>query len=158
MTEVYSKNELEAIAKSRKNTIFAAIAFPSFALVLAVVLCFLADSNSLSVYKAIGCTVSVLCVWISVYLVWNRLPKLMDNAHHISRMLTGDRTCLSCVVSRVDAPKTLTENILAYEIFIKDEDAAFYYEQRSGEPPFATGDQINIRVVNNYIVAYEVKR
>ena len=52
MTEVYSKNELEVIAKKQKNTMTLAIALPSIAFVLAVVFCFLADTDTLSIFKA----------------------------------------------------------------------------------------------------------
>lgn len=158
MIEVYSKNELELIAKNQKNTMTLAIALPSIAFVLAVVFCFLADTDTLSIFKAIGSTISVLSAWICVFCVFNRLPKLRNNASHINIMLSGQRICVSCRVLKIDEPKTIAENRLAYEVYVDDGNSAFYFEAKSGGIPFSNGDFIDIVTVNNYIVAYEVKK
>ena len=158
MTEVYSKNELEVIAKKQKNTLTLAIALPSIAFVLAVVFCFLADTDTLSIFKAIGSTISVLSVWICVYFVFNRLPKLKNNASHINKMLNGEKKHISFVVDKIEEPKTLVENIIAYEVYAKDMDVAFYYEVKNSDMPFEVGNLVEVDVVNNYIVAYEVRK
>ena len=158
MTEVYSKNELEVIAKKQKNTWTVAIALPSIALVLAVFFCFVANTDTLSIFKAIGSTISVLSVWVCVYLLFNRLPKLKNNASHINKMLNSERKHISFVVDKIEEPKTLVENIVAYEVYAKDMDVAFYYEVKNSDMPFEVGNHIEVEVVNNYIVAYEVRK
>lgn len=158
MTEVYSKNELEVIAKKHKHTLRLAIALPSIAFALAVAFCFLADIDTLSIFKAIGSTISVLSAWACVYLLFNRLPKLKNNASHISKMLTGDKKHISFVVAKIEEPKTLVENLVAYEVYAKDMDVAFYYEVKNSAMPFEVGNHIEVEVVNNYIVAYEVRK
>lgn len=158
MTEVYSKNELEVIAKKQKNTWTVAIALPSIVLVLAVVFCFVANTDTLSIFKSIGSTISVLSVWVCVYLLFNRLPKLKNNASHINKMLNSERKHISFVVDKIEEPKTLVENIIAYEVHAKDMDVAFYYEVKNSDMPFEVGNHIEVEVVNNYIVAYEVRK
>ena len=158
MTEVYSKNESEVIEKKCKHTLRLAVALPSIAFVLAVFFCFLANTDTLSMFKAIGSTISVLSVWICVYLLFNRLPKLKNNASHISKMLNGDKKHISFVVAKIEEPKTLVENIVAYEVYAKDMDVAFYYEVKNSDMPFEVGNLVEVDVVNNYIVAYEVRK
>ena len=158
MIEVYSKSELEVIAKKQKNTLTVAIALPSIAFILAVAFCFLADRDTLSMFKAIGSIISVLSVWICVYLLFNRLPKLKNNASHINKMLNSERKHISFVVDKIEEPKTLVENIIAYEVHAKDMDVAFYYEVKNSDMPFEVGNHIEVEVVNNYIVAYEVRK
>ena len=158
MTEVYSKNELEVIEKKYKHTLRLAIALPLIAFALAVFFCFVANTDTLSMFKAIGSTISVLSVWVCVYLLFNRLPKFKNNASHISKMLTGDKKHISFVVAKIEEPKTLVENIVAYEVYAKDMDVAFYYEVKNSAMPFDVGNHIEVEVVNNYIVAYEVKK
>ena len=158
MTEVYSKNESEVIEKKYKHTLRLAIALPLIAFALAVFFCFVANTDTLSMFKAIGSTISVLSVWICVYLLFNRLPKLKNNASHISKMLTGDKKHISFVVAKIEEPKTLVENLVAYEVYAKDMDVAFYYEVKNSGMPFEVGNHIEVDVVNNYIVAYEVKK
>ena len=158
MTEVYSKNESEVIEKKYKHTLRLAIALPLIAFVLAVAFCFVVNTDTLSIFKAIGSTISVLCVWACVYLLFNRLPKLKNNASHINKMLNSERKHISFVVDKIEEPKTLVENIVAYEVYAKDMDVAFYYEVKNSDMPFEVGNHIEVEVVNNYIVAYEVRK
>ena len=73
-------------------------------------------------------------------------------------MLNGEKKHISFVIDQIEEPKTLVENIVAYEVYAKDMDVAFYYEVKNSDMPFEVGNLVEVDVINNYIVAYEVRK
>ena len=92
------------------------------------------------------------------YLLGNRRIKLNDKLSHLDRVINGKREVVSFRISEIGTAKTIFENIVAYEIFSDERDVAYYVEARLGALPFSVGDEIKIAIVNNFVVAYEVKK
>lgn len=158
MTELYSPGELTEMLKKRKGIITLGVVLPVFSFAFSVFSCFVVDLNSLLLYKILTCSFLVISVWISIYLLFSGRIRLNDKIEHLSMMLNGKREIVCCEISEIHSPKTVSENILAYEIFDKQKDVAYYLEVGLVTLPFGVGDSITIAIVNNYVVAYEVKK
>ena len=158
MTELYSPDELSLAFKKRKVIITLGIVLPAFFLVFSVFSCFVVNLESLAFFKIADSLLLVISAWISVYLLGNRRIKLNDKLSHLDRVINGKREVVSFRISEIGTAKTIFENIVAYEIFSDERDVAYYVEARLGALPFSVGDEIKIAIVNNFVVAYEVKK
>ena len=158
MTELYFPEELTRMLKKRKEIITLGIILPIFSLAFSVFSYFAVDLNSLLVYKILTCSFLVISSWISIYLLTCSRIQVNDKIEHLSRMLNGKRELVFCEISEIRSPKTVSENILAYEIFDKENSVVYYFEYGSVSLPFVAGNSVRLERVNNFVVAYEVQK
>lgn len=158
MSELYSREHLKKIEKRRKTTIIVGISAPIFAFLLVVASCFFVKQSSLTAIKIADGIILVLSAWSSFYLLGSRRTELNNKIEHLADMLNVNRKTVSCEIGRIGEPKTITFDVFAYEIFDRSGSLSLYLEFEQEQLPFAVGDTVDFAVVNNFIVAYEVKR
>ena len=158
MTELYSLEKMKEKVNTRGRIIAIGISLIAFALICAVLFCALVDFETLKVYKIVGCIISVSCAWGSLYLLVEKRAKLGDEIARLNSFLHKGRRVLKCKVSGISKPKTVADGMVACEVFLDDKSTAVYYDKGLGDVPFSVGEDIEIALVENYIVAYEVKK
>ena len=156
MTELYSLEKLDKKVNKLKKTKAVGIALPIFALILAIVLCVFANTDTLKVFKVVGSIISVACAWASLYLLSDKRSSLNEEIARLNAFLKKERKSVECVVTEIDEPKTIADGISAYEIFVDDKHTAFYFDSELGDISLLKGNTVHLEVVDNYIVAYEV--
>ena len=87
-----------------------------------------------------------------------RRTELNDKAEYLEIMLKSKRETTRVKIGKIEEPKTITFNLSAYDIFDANSGLAYYFESGLAEIPFSVGDEADLAIVKNYIVAYEVIR
>lgn len=158
MSELYSKECLENIQKRLKMTTTIGIILPIFAFLVVITSCFFAELSNLTAIKVVDGILLVISAWTSFYLFGSHRTELNDKREHLEVMLKSKREITRVKIGKIGEPKTITFNLSAYEIFDVNSGLAYYFESGFAEIPFSVGDEADFAIVNNYIVAYEVKK
>ena len=158
MSELYFKEHLENLKKRLKMTTIIGIITQFLGIIAFFVLCFFANTENITIIKIADGILLVASAWIAFYLLGSYRTELNDKIEHIENMLNGKRENVQCKIGIIKKPATITFNIFAYEIIDCDSGLGFYFESESPEIPFSVGDVVDFALVNNYIVAYEVKK
>lgn len=160
MRELYSKERLLRLRSAIKRSVLVAVCVFLFFFIICTTVCFFTDRTNATLLKIFNIVISGVGGCVVIYWVLNRILPLIARRDYMESLLFSAGRTVSGTVEDTGIVSTVSRYIYARELrLINDEGNAFLLYWDNEIPfPDLNDKRVELRIVHNRIVAYEVTK
>ena len=160
MNNLYGDEYVSKLNKRKSGSVRLVVAIMLFATLVNIGLLLLSNEYNALLIKIVTSVIYVGAGWVSIFLICNGVLACKKKLVAVEDLTCNEvLTEKTCIIQKVDKPKTLSYSVRYYEITALEngKENKLFFDESFDASAFIPGTTVRFCVSkNNYIIAYEV--